>query len=217
MLAAIRQAWRAYLASIPKVDEPERITHEQIIRENFRPQPVTGKHRSAFNALADLIVAHLPEGHANSAAQRLKAKLKPGVDPVDALIEWILSNHNPKSRVGVIALDWKAREEVRWQAAILANIHGVPLAWDYDYNTDTEWKNWQERSDFPVDTPLKSLSRALMQQEVVLCRFTGDDGAYAFAVQRAKHDAVKEHCATLGIKVTSEIQPHAAAEDSSAS
>jgi hypothetical protein len=205
MLTAIRRAWRAYLASIPKPDEHERIFHEQIVREYFRPPPVSPKDRSAFDALADLIVAHLPEGQASSKAQRLKAKLKPGVDPVDALSDWIRSNCDPKSRVGVVALDWKAREEVHWQAVILAKAHGVSLAWDYDCNTDTEWKNWQERTEFPVDTPLKILSRALMSHEVVLYRFSVDDAVYAFAVALVKHDAVKEHCASLGIEVASEI------------
>jgi len=190
MLTSIRRAWRAYLASIPKPDEPERISHEQIVREYFRPPPVSPKDRPAFDALADLIVAHLPEGQASSKAQRLKAKLKPGVDPVDALSDWIQSNCDPKSRVGVVALDWKAREEVHWQAAILAKAHGVSLAWDYDCNTDTDWKNWQERNEFPVDTPLKILSRALMLHEVVLYRFSVDDAVYAFAVWLAKHDAV---------------------------
>lgn len=204
MFARLRQALRNYLASIPEPDEPERVPHDQIVREHFPRPSVAPADRSAFNALADLIVSHLPEELANSKAKQLRAKLKPGVDPAAALAGWIQSNARPQSRVGVVGLDWKARDEVTWQAAILINAHGVVSTWTYDSESDTEWKDWQLHNELPVDTALKSLGRALMVHGVVLHRFTVDDGAYAFAVRHEKSAEVLERCAALNIALINE-------------
>ena len=205
MFAAIRRAWRAYLASIPKSEEPERLSDKQIVREHFRPPPVSQLFRSTFDAFAEIVVSHLPTELANTKAQQLKAKLKPGEDPAGALGMWIHANCSPRSRIGVISLDWKAREEVQWQAKLLARAHGVPLTWSYEHELDTEWKGWQERNEVPVDTPLKELARALLHHELALCRFYADDTVYAFAVSRARLASVLEFCSILGIKLESEI------------
>ena len=101
----------------------------------------------------------------------------------------------------MIALDWKAREEVSWQAARLARAHGVALDWTYDVAHDTEWQGWQARDEAPVDTPLRSLAQALQPHGLVLCRLSVDDGVFAFAVSDALAPAVRQHGAVLGIEL----------------
>jgi hypothetical protein len=204
MFAAIRRAWQGYLASIPKPDEPERISDKQLVREHFRPPPVPAEVRAAFDALGEIVVSHLPEQAAAMQARRLRAKFRPGDDAANALSAWIHWNCGTQSPAGVIALDWKAREEVGWQAQILAKAHGISLNWDYDVDADVVWKGFQERNEFPVDTPLRSLSQALIPHGIVLYRFGVDDAMYAFAVSRDKQSAVSAQCAFLGIEVITE-------------
>lgn len=206
MFAAIRRAWRAYLDSIPKPEEPEPLSDKQIVREHFRPAPVPPGLRSTFDALADVVVAHLPAELAYPKAKQLKAKLKPGEHPAAALAMWIHANCGPKSRIGVMELDWKAREEIHWQAERLATAHGVPLTWRYEHELDVEWQGWQERSEVPADTPLKGLARALLPHGLALCRFSVDDSVYAFAVSRARLASVLAFCSALDIKLESEAE-----------
>jgi hypothetical protein len=201
MFKTLRRMWQDYLRSIPQPDDPEPVSDREIIDADFRPPPVPAEQRSAFDALSELLVAHLPEATAASKGRQLRSRLKPGVEPAEALGAWISANNGPKSRVGVIALDWKAREEVQWQAVILCRAHGVALDWTYDVARDTEWQAWQARDEAPVETPLKSLAQALRPQGIALCRMSVDDGVFAFAVSAAREAEVRQHCAVLGIEL----------------
>ncbi len=201
MFNKIRRMWQDYLRSIPQPDDPEPVSDREIFDDHFKAPPVPAEHVAAFEALSALLVAHLPEALSASKGKQLRARLKPGVEPAEALGGWISANNGPKSRVGVVALDWKAREEVQWQAALLARAHGVTLDWAYDVDQDTEWEGWQTRQEAPVDTPLRHLAQALLPQGIALCRFSVDDTVFAFAVKVAQRPEVQRHSAVLGIEL----------------
>lgn len=199
MFNKLRRMWQDYLRSIPQPDDPEPVSDREIFETHFRPPPVPDEQRAAFEALSAVLVAHLPEALSATKGKQLRARLKPGVEPAEALGGWIGANNGPRSRVGVVALDWKAREEVQWQAALLARAHGVPLDWAYDVAHDTEWQDWQARNEAPVDTPLRSLAQALLPHGVALCWFGVDDTVYAFGVKAAQRPEVRPCTDALGI------------------
>lgn len=201
MFDKLRRMWQDYLRSIPQPDDPESLSDRDIINTDFRPPPVPAEQRAAFDALSALLVAHLPEALAATKGKQLRSRLKPGVEPVEALCGWVSANNGPKSQVGVVALDWKAREEVQWQAARLARAHGVPLDWAYDVARDTAWQGWQARHESPVDTPLRSLAQALLPHGLALCCFSVDDTVCAFAVTLAQLPDIQRHSAVLGIEL----------------
>ncbi|MCF8203429.1 MAG: hypothetical protein K9J82_00015 [Methylotenera sp.] len=201
MFNKIRRMWQDYLRSIPQPDEPEPVSDREIVDDHFKAPPVPREQREAFEALSALLLAHLPDALSLPKGKQLRARLKPGVEPAEALGGWINDNNGPKSRVGVMALDWKAREEVQWQAASLARAHGVALDWAYDVSRDTEWEDWQARHEAPVDTPLRHLAKALLPHGLALCRFSVDDAVYAFAVRVEQRPQVQQYSAVLGIEV----------------
>lgn len=183
MFNALRRAWKNYWASIPAPEDDEPVPDGKIIREDFRPEPVDPEVRAAFAALAAAITAHLPAELGAKARRQLVAKLKPGTEPIDALSQWINKISAPSSSVhGFVAADWKAREEIQWQAERLLKAHQLPPTWAYDVNGDTAWQSWGERGEAPVDTPLKLLGAFLAAHDHALVRLHNADLVCAFAI-----------------------------------
>jgi hypothetical protein len=141
-LSELRQAWRAYVASIPVSQEPEPVPDGQIIREAFRSAPVDPAVAKAWGELARMLTSHLPDELAAREELRLKKTLKPGVEAVGALARWMAKVTGPHTKVkGFIVLDWKAREEIEWQAERLFDVHQLQAGWVYNATADTEWKD----------------------------------------------------------------------------
>jgi hypothetical protein len=186
MLSAIRRAWRSYLDSLPRSEEPAPVSDAAIRREMSPPHPA--EVRQAFAALAGIATGHLPQEAAVKAAAALSARLKPGTTPSEAMARWIGANNGPKSRnLGVMCVDWKAREEIQWQAERIAKAHRIELDWHYDFRADRSWEGWEERGETPVSAPLRALADALRRQGLALIVLANDDTVCAFAV-RVEHE-----------------------------
>jgi hypothetical protein len=206
MFASIRRAWKQYLASIPSVEEDSKpLSNAAILRELADLKPHT---KEAFLGLARIITAHLSAEVVGRRTQQLSSRLKPGATPSEALSRWITAHHGPKSdNLGVIAVDWKARDEIQWQAERLAKAHHVGLHWVYDPLSDTSWEGWQARNEVPVIGPLRSLARELRRHELTLYVFQEDDTVCAFATPTDKERDVFALCQTLGIAIADEASP----------
>ena len=202
MLSALRRAWERYLASIPAPEEPDLIPDSKILREDFMRPPVNPESRLVLAQLSKELTAHLPSDVASREMRRLSALLKPGVEPVEAVVRWFGKVTAPDSKVGgFVLVDWKAREEVEWQAARLVKSHKLPLVWSYAIDTDNEWKDWRERGEAPVDTPLMLLAVALQNHGYTLFKFGSDDLVCAFAVDGAISDQVRSLCEAIHIEL----------------
>ena len=200
MFAALRQAWRRYLDSLPRDDEPPAVSDAAIRREMHPPHPA--EVQQALADLATLVTAHLPPEVAAKAAANLVRRLKPGVTPQAALVAWARAHHGPKQRnLGLLVVDWKAREELAWQAERIAKAHGVAADWAYDWRTDAGWEGWEARGDLPVSAPLRSLAAHLQQRGLALRVVVDDDTAAAFAVKAADAARVDAAWAVLGIQM----------------
>jgi hypothetical protein len=205
MLSALRRAWKKYLESIPAADEPELVPDGKIIREDFRPPPVDPEVKAAFGKLAKVLTSHLLQEAAIREERRFAAMLKPGVEPVEAIARWITKVSTPESGVGgFIALDWKAREEVQWQAEKLLKAHHLSLTWTYSVEEDEEWKTWKERGEAPVKAPLRLFSNLLRTHGYTLFSFDCDDLVCAFAVPVSLQQQVASLCSSADIEAHSE-------------
>ncbi len=205
MFSSLRLAWKRYLASIPAPDEPELIPDGRIIREDFRPPPVDPRIKEAFSTLADLLTAHLPDSVASTTRRKLLALLKPGVDPQAAIARWAEKLADPRSTpIGLIAVDWKAREEVQWQASRLLLAHGVPTEWSYSADSDVDWVDWHNRGLAPVRSPLQKLDAALCHHGHRLLMIEDGDLVVAFAIPVKNEAQVRELCQVAGIGLASE-------------
>ncbi len=200
MLTALRRAWKKYLESLPQSEEePLPMSDAANLRQLHPPLPNDVQH--AFGELARELAAHLAPERATKAVEQLERRIgRPGVTPNEALVHWIASHAGPrKANLGIIALDWKARDEIVWQAKRLASAHRVPCRWNYDYRSDTSWQGWQSRGEFPVSLPLRNLGAQLRSDGLALFVIAHDDtvGAFATRVDCAVH--VKELCGKLEI------------------
>ena len=199
MFSALRQAWRRYLDSLPRDDEPPPLSDAAIRREMHPPHPA--EVQQAFADLAALVTAHLPAEVAAKAAANLVRWLKPGVAPQAALVAWARAHHGLKQRnLGLLLIDWKAREEIAWQAERIAKAHGVAGDWAYDWRTDTSWDGWEARGELPVSAPLRSLAEHLQHQGLELLVVVDDDTVTALAVANGGAGRLRQLCTALAIQ-----------------
>lgn len=206
MLQRIKSAWRRYLDSLPTPQEdlpdPEAAADGGV--DDFPPHDAATL--DAFRQLAEAITAHLPADTRARARQRLRAKLKPEAAPAEALAQWFQQVSDPAGpKLGTICLDWKATEEIQWQATGLLASHGLALAWDCGEREEAGEAEAAKvapalaQGDLPVDAPLDRFARALAGQGYALVRFGADDAVYAFAVRSQAADRVRGLMAALGI------------------
>ena len=199
MFTALRQAWRRYLDSLPRDDEPPPLSDAEIQRAMHPPH--SDDVQQAFAELAALGTAHLPAEVAAKAAANLVRRLKPGVTPTSALVAWARAHHGPKQRnLGLLVVDWKAREELAWQAERIAKAHGVAADWAYDWRTDISWEGWEARGDLPVSAPLRSLAEHLQHQGLELLVVVEDDTVAALAVAHDGVDRLRRLWTALAIQ-----------------
>lgn len=203
MLQRIKSAWRRYLDSLPKPQEdlpdPEAAADGGV--DGFPPHDAATL--DAFRELDEAITAHLPADSPTRARQRLRAKLKHGEAPAEALAQWFQQVSDPAGpKLGTICLDWKATEEIQWQATGLLASHGLVLAWDCGEREEAgqaEVAPALAQGELPVDAPLDRFARALAGQGYALIRFGADDAVYAFAVRSQAADRVRGLMVALGI------------------
>ena len=201
MLHRIKAFWKGYLASIPKPDEEKLEPDGRIIREDFPSEAHSQGTVDAYRRLAAILTEHLHSDDRDKAERRLLAKLKPGVDPEEALARWINQSFELKGvNWGAMQLDWKATEEVHWQATRLLKSHSIPITWEYNYKEDSRAARASTRGEIPTDSPLDSFAQALGKASYTLFRFSPYDGVFAFAVKNAESEVVSELLEILRIR-----------------
>ncbi len=200
MFNALRRAWRAYVASIPPPDDPEPVSDAVIWREHFRPPPIEPALRSAFDRLVALVHAHLPEDRAQARSKQASARFKPGAEPEEALQRGLLAGAGlTAAKLGFVGLDWKAREEIRWQAELLCKAHGLPEVWAYDWQTSELHHDCAARGEFPVTAPLLDFGHWLNAHALALCVLPIDDSVLVFAVKLGAAEEARALCWQLGL------------------
>lgn len=169
MLRTLHRAWKNYIASIPKSEVVDSIPESQWNQGDLLPA-VSKARRKAFTELLVLIFAHLSLNEAAALAKR-GANALTRADEVDtALRDALLPPEDKESSEnrGFIACDWKAAEEVKWQADLLCQAHRIPATW--------------QAPEGDLKAVLQNFEFWLQQQGRQLLCFSVGDSLVAFAL-----------------------------------
>jgi hypothetical protein len=169
MLRALRRAWENYVAGIPKSEVIDSIPQSQWNQADLLPT-VSKAKRKAFTELLLLIYAHLPPDDA-AALVKSGANALTRADEVDtALRDALFPAEDPKNSEsrGFIACDWKAAEEVKWQAYLLCQAHRIAATW--------------QAPEGELTAVLQNFESWLQPQRLQLLCFSVGDSLVAFAL-----------------------------------
>lgn len=197
MSSAIRRACRRHLDSLPRSEEPAPVSDAAIRRDMNPPDPPEG--RQAFAALAGIATWHLPPKLAVKAAGGLSARRQGGSTPSAAAARWMGAHDRPQSRnPGVMRVDWRARDEIPWQAERIAKAHQIELDGCADFRAERSREGWEERGETPFSTPLRDLGDALRRQGPALIVPANGDTVCAFALRIEREDEVQALADRMG-------------------
>lgn len=187
VLRALRRAWSNYVAGIPKSEVVDSIPESQWDDADLLPK-VPAKKRRAFVELLRLLHAHLGAGRAAALVDAGAKRLVRG-DEIDvALRDALLPEDAADGAVtanGFIAGDWRAIDDLGWQAAGLCRAHGVADAWAPPRAGTRE--------------ALAQFGAWLAGRGLALFVVTLGDGVLAFAVAEASRQPVADRLRQLGI------------------
>lgn len=170
MFRALRRAWKNYIDSVPQGEFVDSIPESQWDQADLQPK-VSKMKRKAFIDLLSLIYGHLPREDAVKLVQRGSADFTRGDDADTALGRALVPDEQDEhvANRGVISCDWRAADEVQWQAHLLCKAHGVS-------------SNWQA-PEGSLAGVLQSFAEDLQSRNLRLFSFSVGDMAFAFAVQ----------------------------------
>lgn len=171
MLRALRQAWQRYLGSLPETEVVDSIPESQWAQAEHRPR-LSPARRRHFGDLVALLVAHRPPAEVAAWVARAQAALADLGEIDDALLQLLQppdAGADPTDAAGVIVCDWKAVDELPWQAERLCRAHGLPA----------DWRSPGGR----LDEALASLDAWLQPQGLRLLTLAAGDTAVAWAVR----------------------------------
>ena len=176
MLRALRRVWDSYVAGIPKTEVVDSVPESQWDRADLLPA-VSKARRKAFADLLALIHAHRPPDEAQALVAQGAVALTRS-DEVDTALRAALlpesidgTRHNP----GFIACDWRASDEVQWQADRLCEAHHLSGHWSAPAGSMPE--------------VLQDLDAWLQRQGHRLLCVADGDSVVAFAVRIEQADA----------------------------
>jgi hypothetical protein len=169
MLRTLHLAWKNYVAGIPKSEVVDSIPESQWNQADLLPA-VSKAKRKAFTELLVLIYAHLPPNEAAALVKR-GANALTRADEVDTALRDALfpaDDQESAENRGFIACDWKAAEEVKWQADLLCQAHRIAAAW--------------RAPEGQLAEVLQSFESWLQPQRLQLLCFSAGDSLVAFAL-----------------------------------
>ncbi|MDC6178388.1 hypothetical protein C2I33_20045 [Ralstonia solanacearum] len=168
----------------------EPLSDEDILREYFSPAA------NAIDALAEFArLVATPLG--STEADRLVAWVRTGGQPGDDIAEllvWAIARDPGEDVAWTLAIwvDWKASDEIEWQANALLDTLGIAARW--------EWTRDPSEHTVPIGLLdfgnwLRPYGYHLMHVE------TGGDDYFAFPIRVALLDEALAHAACAGLKV----------------
>lgn len=169
MLRALRRWWESHVASIPRSEVLDSVPESQWDQADLVP-PVSKGKRKAFTQLLTVVFAHLPPQESEALVQR-GGKAFTRADEVDTALRTALfpdEIEGEPRNLGFIACDWKAVDEVQWQADRLCQAH----------RTSGQWS----APEGDLQSVLESFDSWLQSQGRSLLCFADGDSLLAFAV-----------------------------------
>lgn len=168
----------------------EPLSDEAILREYFSPAA------NAIDALAEfarLVATPLGNTEANRLVAWVRTGGQPGDDIADLLV-WAIARDPGEDVAWTLAIwvDWKASDEIEWQANALLDTLGIAARW--------EWT--RDPSEHTVPIGLLDFGNWLRPHGYHLMHVeTGGDDYFAFPIRAALLDEALMHAASAGLKV----------------
>lgn len=171
------------------------MSHEDEIWEILHPTDKAALSRKKKNlrAFLQLITSHLKKSEAQRLTRIAAKTLDEGDNAFDALAEVITGDDGQKRGQWVfIQIDWKAVDEIAWQASEILSLYGVGEKWTY--------ANDSQYSDAPK--ALKNISEWLKNRGFSLVHLeTEGDWYCSFIVKSTDLSTVKENAKTAELKI----------------
>lgn len=178
----------------PAVSEPTAQTREvfsdaQLLRAHFA---VTKEAEEALRRFSTLITVQLGSEESQRLTSRVVSRLRLGDTPDDAITSGFLDDEGQRpGKWLLIQVDWKATEEVEWQANELLAVAGVTETWQ-----------WQGRTNATVAEALLAFSAWVAQRQFHLLHLDlGHDAYYALLVPADKSEEVLRAAEEAGLKL----------------
>ncbi|WP_156794641.1 DUF6630 family protein [Herbaspirillum seropedicae] len=136
MFKLLSKLWGRDLTSPrgPTVEEEEILSDAQIFKEDFS---VSKQNKQALGRFVRLITAQLGGEESQRLATSVMSHLGPGDTASDAIQNGILDDDGQRrGQWVVLQVDWKATEEVEWQANELLTTAGITETWNMESGTN---------------------------------------------------------------------------------
>ncbi|MGJ9420700.1 hypothetical protein ACHAC9_23555 [Massilia sp. CMS3.1] len=170
------------------VEVDESLSDAQIFKEYFS---VSKKTKQALRRFVKLITAQLGVEESQRLTKSVLSHLGPGDAASEAIENGILDDGQRRGKWVLMQVDWKATEEVEWQANELLIVAGITEIWHLQGGVKLtvprallEFSSWVEHRGF-----------RLLHLDL------GHDAYYALLVSMDKLEEILRAAAEAGLKV----------------
>src|SRR5450830_1557349 len=174
--------------AVPTVEEEETLSDAQILKEYFS---VSKQNKQALRRFVRLITVQLGVEEGQRLTTSVISHLGPGNTASEAIENGILDDGQRRGKWVLMQVDWKATEEVEWQANELLTVAGINETWHLQGGTHTtvpkallEFSSW-----------VKPRGGRLLHLDL------GNDAYYALLMSEEKSAEIVQTAKEAGLKV----------------
>ena len=178
--------------SEPVPEDERRLSDEQIMEEYFPPSKHSKQAKQALRHVVTLLTEQLGREESQRLTSLVTSHLQPGETASGALEDALLGDDGQRrGKWLMIQVDWKATDEVEWQANELLASAGVAETW-----------HLQDELNTTVPLALSSFADWVKLRGYCLLHVDlGHDAYYAFLVLQEKSDEIIRAAETAGLEI----------------
>ncbi|MCA1326293.1 hypothetical protein [Herbaspirillum sp. alder98] len=172
----------------PTVEEEETLSDAQILKEYFS---VSKQNKQALRRFVSLITVQLGVKESQRLTTSVISHLEPGSTASEAIENGILDDGQRRGKWVLLQVDWKATEEVEWQANELLAAAGIADTWHMESSTKAtvphallEFSSW-----------VKPRGLRLLHLDL------GDDAYYALLALADQLEEIVQAAEDAGLKI----------------
>ncbi|MCW5300528.1 hypothetical protein DXT88_20365 [Herbaspirillum lusitanum] len=173
---------------VPTVEEEETLSDAQILKEYFS---VSKQNKKALRRFVRLITVQLGVEEGQRLTTSVISHLGPGNTASEAIENGILDDGQRRGKWVLMQVDWKATEEVEWQANELLTVAGITETW----HMESETKATVPHALVEFSSWVKPRGLRLLHLDL------GDDAYYALLVSADHLEEIVQAAEEAGLKI----------------